>query len=361
MWKELSYLTVNHTRHTQAELKLLAALMSKNKQLPAWEIAFFEFLNDWFNESTYITSYTSGSTGPPRPLTIAKEAMIASAQLTVQHLQLSADMHALLCLSCRHIAGKMMVIRAMVAGMNLLVTEPSSLPLKKVMHERIDFAALVPMQLSAMLYEPAYVDKISAINTILIGGSEIPPALRTKLHAFPNRIYETFGMTETISHIALKLISQHSTQNYFTTLPGITVAADENNRLIIHAPYLSVTPLITNDIVELLDNTRFRWLGRIDNVVNSAGIKLYPEQLEERLRPYLFCTFFLAGISDVKWGQKLIMLIETEKPIEKESIMTRIAPLLDTYEMPKDIFFLPRFVYTSNGKINRKATLHLLQ
>jgi o-succinylbenzoate---CoA ligase len=357
MWQQFEHITINHIRHTKAEIKLIASVKTEDNAVPVWEKSFYEFLHEWFNQETFIIVKTSGSTGTPKEIKIQKNSMAASAQLTAEYLELKVNEHALLCLSCGHIAGKMMAVRAIVTGMNLIVIEPSSFPLNKVLHEKIDFAAFVPMQMTAMLQDELLAEKIKSIRNLLVGGSEISFLLKDKINAFSNNIYETFGMTETVSHVALKLLSQNSAQDYFETLEHITVTKDERDCLIIRAAHLNEDPIVTNDIVELIDENKFRWLGRIDNVVNSGGIKIFPESVEQQLKPHLAHKFFLAGISDEKLGQKLIALVETDTEIDRKHFLDTAALFVNQYEVPKQVFCVSKFHYTTNGKINRKATL----
>jgi O-succinylbenzoic acid--CoA ligase len=360
MWHQFDGITINHIRYTRPEIRLLASIKKKGSNVPSWEAEFYQFLDEWFNESEYVAAKTSGSTGVPKDIVLSKNSMVASAQLTVRHLKLTAADHAFLCLSCRYIAGKMMVVRAIVSGMNLLVVQPSSFPLSDVLFEKIDFAAFVPMQLSAMLREDVYVNKIKSIGNIIVGGTEVSHVLREKINSFPNSIYETFGMTETISHIALKLLSQNSNMDYFETLDNITVSSDDHNCLIIYAPHIQQHPIATRDVVEIVDNKRFRWLGRIDNVVNSGGVKIYPEMLEHQLKPFIPFKFFMAGIPDDHLGQKLIAVVEADEQFDKKYFLDTMAKYLAPYEAPKQVICVRQFVYTPNGKINRKATLALL-
>jgi O-succinylbenzoic acid--CoA ligase len=167
-------------------------------------------------------------------------------------------------------------------------------------------------------------------------------------------------MTETISHIALKLLSQNSSINYFETLDNITVSSDDQNCLIVHAPHIQQHPIATRDVVEIIDNKRFRWLGRIDNVVNSGSVKIYPEMLEHQLKPFIPFKFFMAGIPDDHLGQKLIAVVEADEQFDKKYFLDTMAKYLAPYEAPKQVICVRQFVYTPNGKINRKATLALL-
>jgi O-succinylbenzoic acid--CoA ligase len=286
--------------------------------------------------------------------------MVGSAFATTSFFKLNESTQALLCLSCEHIAGKMMVARAFVSGMNLIVAEPSSLPLKHFLHQQIDFAAFVPMQIFMMLNDIRQQQKLQAIKNIIIGGSEISPSIKQQLNAFQNNIYETFGMTETVSHIALKLLSGNNEQPYFKTLDNIRVSKNENDCLVIDAPHLDNLPIVTNDIVRLIDEKTFEWIGRIDNVIVSGGLKFYAESIEQKLKPLIQQSFFVAGIPNEKLGTELVLIIENSNAIDEALLMPQITSVLTKYELPKKIFTLAEFVYTPNGKLNRTTTLKQL-
>lgn len=359
-WQQFQQLKINGIQYSKAELLLLADVKIHTGNVAVYEKSFFRFIAEWLSSSSSVTSKTSGSTGTPKEIELDKNVMIASAKATINFLQLNSSHNALLCLSCEHIAGKMMVVRAFVSGMNLIVTEPSSIPLENLLHEKINFAAFVPMQVFMMLQQEKYKPALQHINHIIIGGSDISYNIKQLLKTFSNNIYETFGMTETVSHIALKLLSKNSTEEYFTTLNGITVSKNANDCLVIHAPQLSSTPIETNDIVDLKNEQHFKWLGRLDNVIVSGGLKFYPESVEQKIKPIIKEPFFIAGVADEKLGSRLILLIESKENIDLKELNTKLKSVLTTYEKPKEILRLIEFIYTPNGKINRKATLQQL-
>lgn len=359
-WQQYQQLKINGIHYSKAELQLLADVKIHTGNVPQHEKSFFRFITEWLNSSDTVLSKTSGSTAIPKEISLEKNVMVASAKATLNFLDLNNTNNALLCLSCEHIAGKMMVVRAFVSGMNLIVTEPSSMPLENLLHEKIHFAAFVPMQVFMMLQQEKFIPALQQINHIIIGGSDISHIIKTQLKSFPNNVYETFGMTETVSHIALKMLSKNASEEYFTTLYDITVSKNTNDCLVIHAPQLSSVPIETNDIVELKDEQHFKWLGRLDNVVNSGGIKFYPESIEQKIKPLIKEPFFISSMPDEKLGNRLILLIESKDNIDLKELNNKLKNVLTTYEKPKEIFRLLEFVYTANGKINRKATLKQL-
>jgi len=357
MWQTVNSLKLNGMGHNKAELQLLCAAKLSNSKTKPWERNLFEFITEWLNHEPFISVKTSGSTGKPKLLQLDKNKMVASANLTAEYLKITADDNALLCLSCEYIAGKMMVMRAMTTGMNLIAIEPSSLPLSEVMHQKIDFAAFVPLQLYYMLGDKACDDKLSQIRNVIIGGADMNYSVREKLLTFDNNIYETFGMTETVSHIALKLISKNSSQDYFETIGNITVVDDAENRLVIHAPHFQPEPIITNDVIELINEKQFRWLGRFDNVMNSGGVKLFPETIEQKLKPHIHHRFFIAGTPHATLGEQATLFIESEQRLNDDDLIETMKLFMQPFEVPKKIIQLPRFAETANGKINRRETM----
>lgn len=356
----------NGTPYTREQLKPFAQQQLANQVLPAWEIDVWKFINAWFDDEPHIIVHTSGSTGTPKAIALPKEKVRNSALMTAQYLDLGEGSTALLSLSANYIAGKMMIVRAIENEWHLWATEPSNQPLAAVPPQlKLDLVAWVPSQLQAMLDmgDPILTQNIQSIGNIIIGGSPVQPELAERLKHFPNRIFETFGMTETISHIAMKRLSDPTAQNLFeTTDPSIILGQDERDCLVIIAPSLADAPVITNDIIALTDERHFRWLGRVDNVVNSGGIKLFPETLEQQIQPLVQQRFFLAGIPDVQLGQKLVMVLEGPPLNAKqtEQLKERLQATLNRYEMPRAIYSLDQLKETPTHKINRNATLKLL-
>ncbi len=300
------------------------------------------FLLEWLDDDLYIEVETSGTTGKPKLIRLQKHAMIQSALATGDYFHLEPGDKALLCLSAKYIAGKMMLVRALILGLELDITTVDSKPLA-FNDEEYDFAAMVPLQVENSL------EKIKHIKKIIIGGAPVSKDLIEKLKKKKINAFETYGMTETITHVAVKKIG---TEN-FKTLPHISVSKDDRDCLVIHAPKILAEDVITNDIVNLISENEFQWLGRIDSVVNSGGVKLFPEQIETKLQDYISDRFFIASEADEKLGQKLILVIESN---EKE-IPKTIFDHLDKFEKPKAIYFVPKFIETKTGKLNRTQTL----
>ena len=237
-----------------------------------------EFLNEWNNNSQFISVETSGSTGTPKTLLVEKEKMIASARMTCQFLRLKPHDKALLCMSLKHIGAKMMVVRSLIANLDLLVTPPSKNPLADIT-EPLNFVAMVPLQVYNSMQNPTEYERLKRIEKLIIGGGQIDEKMEAELKNFPNEVWSTYGMTETLSHIAMRRINGTAASQWYQPLPGINISTQTDGCLIIDAPHLSKESIVTNDIVEINANNEFKILGRKDNVINSGGIKIQIEFL----------------------------------------------------------------------------------
>lgn len=311
------------------------------------EIQLGNLILEWVNDTDFIAIQTSGTTSNPKAIRIPKASFINSAKATATFFGLVAGDSALCCLPFSFIAGKMMFVRAWVLGLKLDVIEPSSYPLERLPEKFYDFSAMVPLQLQNS------ISKINQIKTLLVGGASVPEALALKLKGHTTTVFETFGMTETVSHIAAKNLSLG--ESFFEVLPGIEVTQDERDCLVVLAPQLSTETLTTNDVVSIVSDTTFKWLGRYDNVINSGGVKIHPERLEKELQKQLKVRFFIAALTDETLGQKVVLIIEGEvKKLELDWHQ------IDPIKHPKSIYFVPVFSETRSGKIQRQKTLELL-
>lgn len=323
-----------------------------------------DFLTKWFSSDEPIDMVTSGSTGVPKQIRLSRDAIIASALATGEYLGLHSHRNALLCLSPRYIAGMMMVVRAMVWGLNLVTVKPGGNPLlQEGLEEVPEFAAMVPAQVYNSLRDPVSANRLSAIRTLIVGGGEIPPDLEKQLEAMPNAVYATYGMTETVSHIALRRVSGPGRQGGYTTLPGITVSTDSRGCLVVDAPAITGEKVVTNDLAEVYDEHSFRWLGRYDNIINRGGQKLIPEEIEKQFRGILKERFIVGGFPDPRFGEVPVMVIESEgvEPDRREKLEAFIRTMPVVAERPAEIFLLPLFPETGTGKINRKITMSQIQ
>lgn len=334
------------------------------------------FLKEWFNESPTIKVQTSGSTGVPKELVVRKEQMTQSARLTCEYLGLRDGDTALLCMPLKYIAGKMVVVRTLVAGLDLIPRTPSGHPLADVTTP-IRFAALIPMQVYNSLQVPEERDRLSAIGTLIIGGGSIDPSLEEEIRKLPNAVYSTYGMTETLSHIALRRLNGPDASPYYHPFPSVKLSLSEDGTLVIEAPLVSDERLVTNDVARILPDGSFTILGRRDNIVNSGGIKIQIEEVEEALRPHLDMAFAITSIPDPKFGEILVLLLENPVPTRDSLIrphgttpyglmalphttlwdnaIREAIGNLPPYHRPKHILEVDAIPQTGSGKIDRAA------
>ena len=333
-----------------------------------------EYIAAWLSPSKTLEVQTSGSTGRPKCITVEKERMRASARMTCDFLGLREGQTALLCMSVDYIAGKMMVVRALERGLRLITTAPSGHPLKDIDAD-IDLAAMVPMQVWNSLQEPTERAQLQRIRHLIIGGGAVSPELEEGLHTLydeqcskgtrPTAVWSTYGMTETLSHIALRRLSGPEATLWYTPLPGISLSQDaETQTLIIDAPALCTDPLHTHDIVHFEDNDspmhsmpglRFRILGRTDNTVCSGGVKIQIEEVETLLQQHLGDSVQLTSRPDPKFGEVLVLL--TTYPINENLLhhILREHP----YWYPKEILYVTALPRTATGKPDRTTAKHM--
>lgn len=326
----------------------LAILDFRQNELPFPEQ--LQEVRDWYNEWITHDSFTlktSGTTGAPKQVRHHKDAFIASAKRTNAFFGINEDSLLMLALPVSGIGGKMMVIRAAVAHCRLLCVTPAANPLENVsISEPVTLAAFTPMQLHNILAHSHTA--LSQIQQIIIGGSPVDPDLESKLVALQIKAWESFGMTETLSHFALRSMGTTT----FSALGEVTFSQDQNDCLVVHDEAIHFLPIVTRDIIEWISDKQFRWKGRIDFMINSGGIKLHAEELEEKLRPVINRNFFISGEKDPVLGQKVVLTIEGPRDEELEQrIQTTNA--LGKYEKPREIRFVPMFQRTASGKVLR--------
>ena len=326
-------------------LKVESGKLSKD-QSQIWDDVN-QFISDWYSPDDEMVLQTSGSTGKPKSISVKKEWMRNSAKLTGKTFGLKEGDNALLCMPMKFVAGKMIIVRALEIGLDLKVVEPSSSPLKGI-DGQIDFVAMVPFQLENSLND---LDKV---KTLIVGGGQVNPQLVEKLKTLSTQVYETYGMTETLTHVAIRSLNGPNKSDAFQALDGVHFEKDSRDCLVIHAPRLNPNPVITNDIIELESDNSFRLLGRIDNVINSGGIKIIPEVIEAKLSDVISDRrYIIAGIPDESLGEKVVLVVEGDE-------MDISFLKLDKYEEPKEIFFLDNFIVTTSGKIHRNNTIKRL-
>ncbi len=320
-----------------------------------WQREIVQFLQLWYDSPEYIEQKTSGSTGTPKRIKLLKKTMLHSAGMTNAFLGLNEQSVSLLCLPASYIAGKMMLVRAIAGNYNIIAVEPSANPFEDKKYPPLDFTAITPYQ----LVHSAKAISQTKINNIIVGGSQVTTEMEKLVSTWPMRIFETFGMTETASHIALRRLNGVERSNYFHTLEGVELSLDKRGCLVVDAPHLTGEQLVTNDLVELKDASTFRWLGRIDKVINTGGVKIFAEQVERKLQPLIKKPFFIAGLPDKTLGQQVVLVIESsDLPDEQLALLhASMKAALDRFEVPGRIICVPGFVYSNGDKLLRDETI----
>ena len=376
-----------------------------------------DFLTEWNNDSDRLLVHTSGSTGQPKPLWVEKRRMEASARITCNFLGLREGDAALLCMPLDYIAGKMMVVRALTCGLRLLSVEPSAHPFSSLecrveslecrveslefptgvpsaldrravansklstlnsklnklstlnsklstlnsklstLNSKLTLVAMVPLQVYHTLQVPEERERLRQVRHLLIGGGAIDEAMERELSNFPHAVWSTYGMTETLSHIALRRLNGPDRSDYYTPFDGVSVALNADGCLVISAPAVCAATLVTNDRAELhADGRRFRIMGRKDNVVCSGGIKLQIEELERQLRPHIDVPFMVTKRKDPSLGEAVVLLVE-DRDRGKYEVLCR--SVLSRYERPKQVISVGRLPLTATGKPARKEAEEL--
>jgi o-succinylbenzoate---CoA ligase len=343
----------------QHEVSVRAILENSYTSNTEFEAATTQFIRSWLIGQTTFTLHTSGSTGMPKAITFLREQMIASANATIQALQLKENNVVLVCLPTQYVAGIMMLVRALIGNLRIVAVEPSANPLQNFRSKvSINFAALVPYQAEALLAAQE-LNGIDSLEKVIIGGAPVSRSLQQRLANTASIVYQTYGMTETLSHVALQKIT--AKEDFFTALPGVHMAVDNRGCLVIKTNYLP-EPVVTNDMVELLGVDSFRWLGRVDNVINSGGIKLHPESIEQKIATAfqdvkIENNFFVFGQPDPVFGNVLVLVVEGKLPLENAIVLQKLSQNLTRYEVPKRILYAPVFLKTETGKVKRAETV----
>jgi len=335
--------------HADNIQQLISGLSDNTPQI---QRDLYNFLADWFNESPYITVHTSGSTGTPKAFTVRKEQMMQSAILTCSFLQLQKGDTALLCMPLQYIAGKMVVVRALVAGLKLILRTPSGHPLADV-KTPLRFAAMIPLQVYNTLRIPEEKERFYQTEILIIGGGAINKELETEIRAFPNTVYSTYGMTETLSHIALRRLNGPEASSSYTPFPSVQLSLSPEETLVIDAPLVCDETLVTNDIAKIHPDGTFTILGRKDNTINTGGIKVQIECVEETLRSIISVTFAVTAVPHPGLGEAIVLLVE--KAADTDGLPDKIASLLPRYQQPKYIRQVDAIPLTGSGKTDRKA------
>ena len=342
-----------------------------------------DFLSEWNNDSDRVLVHTSGSTGKPKPMMVEKKRMLNSARITCDFLGLKPGDSALLCMSLDYIAGKMVVVRSIERHLHLISVSPSGHPLKDI-NEEITFAAMVPMQVYNTLQVPEERERLTHIRHLIIGGGAIDASLEKELQALPGNIaiWSTYGMTETLSHIALRRINGAEASEWYQPFDRVKISQTEEGCLVIDAPLVCAETLVTNDIVEIepyiynkveknevVEKLRFRIKGRKDNVICSGGIKIQIEEVEALLKPHLEKPFMIAKKKDEKFGEIAVLLTEDEDLKKVEATIRRLLSgksddsnkssesKSHKYWIPREFRYVEHLPLTETGKPKRAILL----
>lgn len=336
-------------------------------EFSSYENKVIEFFSNWINGKENFMIETSGSTGKPKQIVLNRAQMIKSALMTGKKLGLKKRDKAFICLSVDYIAGMMMIVRSFVLGLGMTVIDPCSNPFEKIDGNSVfDFTAMVPLQVHEIFdktpEKKVIFDKMKAI---LIGGSSVGISLQNKISSIKASVYATYGMTETVTHIALKRLNGDGRDDFFKTLHGVEIGKDERGCLTIKSEITNGKLVVTNDLVEIIDENTFLLHGRIDNVINSGGIKIQSEKVEIAIEETIFENniperkFFVAPVEDEKFGNIVSVIFEgnpfseqTENKI-KESLKNKLTK----YEIPKKFFYIQKIHLTSTDKIDKIRTL----
>jgi len=327
------------------------------------------FIDEWNNDSAYVEVKTSGSTGEPKRMLVEKRRMLNSARITCDFLGLKPGDTALLCMSTDYIAGKMMVVRSIERGLKLIEVTPCGHPLNNVQcsmvrsssaglqgkNGQLAFAAMVPMQVYNSLQVPEEKERLMAIRHLIIGGGAIDEAMEAELRTFPHAVWSTYGMTETLSHIALRRISGPEASEWYMPFPTVKLSTTDEGCLVIDAPEVCAQTLTTNDIVELKSDGRFRIRGRKDNVICSGGIKIQIEEVEQILKKYMRVPYIISKRKDEKFGEIVVLLTEGDTA-EAQTICQQVLP---KYHQPKVYLHVNQIPLTETGKPARKRAEEL--
>ncbi len=342
-------ITINNRSYTKEEVL---------KESVGMEPQLKEFLQQWWNDSKTLSVQTSGSTGVPKKIEVLKSAMITSASKTVQYFKLKPGRSALLALPLSFIAGKMMVVRALVGGLNLITVTPSGNPLNWL-NEPVDFAAFTPMQMMNELDKNPI--KLQYLKLVIIGGGKVSDALNNRLQNVGFLAFETYGMTETLSHVALRRINGLKRQTSFFPLEGVEMMVNAEGCLVINFIGVTNTQIVTNDLAKFNKDGSFTLLGRADHIINSGGVKISPEEVEGKLEGILEVPFIISALPHTKLGQQVILITEGVIPCSQEELISKIQKRVSKFEVPASIFSVKKFSRTESGKVRRQEVLNQLQ
>lgn len=342
-------------------------LEAKLSNFSEYDAKVLSFCQKWISGQDSFSIFTSGSTGKPKEIIISRKQMLISAKSSISALNLKPEYTALSCLSVESVGGMMMIVRAFVSGMSLIIMNPVANPFLEI-SQKIDFTALVPLQVFEILKNPVSLGKLNNLKVLIIGGAEISVRLQTAIEKLCPDIYHTYGMTETLSHIALKKLNGPDKSDYFSLLDSVKISLDQRGCLIINAPVTNFQDIVTNDLVRIISPDTFLWIGRIDNAVNSGGIKIQLEKIEKAIEKAMYelsaeYRFFLSTIKDEKFGNLIIAVFEGQEFSDdfEENFIEKLKDSLSRYEIPKKFYFIDKFILTKSSKIDKASNMEIIK
>ena len=349
MQKNSHGLLINNKIYPLDNLQVLCEGIREDKSVPEWEKKVYAFIEEWIDEKEYIEQTSSGTSGKPKKLKLSKKSMILSAQKTCELFNLKFGSSVLLCLPIEYIAGKMMIVRAFVGGLNLLLIEPTSMPDLSGCGN-VEFCAMVPLQAYNSLNS---IETLRRIKKLIIGGAEIRDELEVMLTDLPNEVYATYGMAETCSHVAVRRISGIQHERMYKAIPGVSFSVDDRGCLVIEADFFD-HKIITNDVVDLGNETTFRWIGRFDNLINSGGLKIVPEEIEAVISKTTGLDCAVIGMPDEILGEKVVLVLEKGgSEITEEELESALTDELPKKYHPKEIIFVNELPRNHSFKVDR--------
>ncbi len=343
---------LNGLPYASAE-ELLNFVDGLTEQGDAYEVSMARFIEEWLSFDDTVVVKTSGATGASKEIVLSKQHMIQSAKATGAYFKAGEGTKALLCLSADYIAGKMMLVRAMVLGWDLHVVAPAKDALTEY-DNPYDFVAMVPYQLFHS------IDSLDKVKKLIVGGGSISSELEAELQNKTTEVFATYGMTETITHVAVRRVNGFAKSEAFSAMPDVRFSLDDRGCLVINAPKVSDETVVTNDLVSLHSPLSFTWLGRYDNIINSGGIKIKPEEIEAKLSKFIKLPFIIGSEKDAALGEQLILILESQSRDAPSDYSNALSALLP-HERPKKIYTLSEFPYTRTGKIKRGDVFQVLK
>ena len=352
---------INGKQYSHSALRDYCSALRDDRNTPAWEKDIGQFVTDWIDpKNNSIQMQTSGSTGKPTQVFHSKSAMIASAGRTCEFFDLGEGNKALLVLPTKFVGGMMMVVRALTHGLDLYWSEPARNPMSAAFDLKIDFCAMTPLQLQSVIDSGGHaILKLNNLKQIILGGSPISFSLNNKIQQLTSTCYQTYGMTETITHVALKILNGPEKSDSYQLLEGVTMTQDHRSCAVIKDELCSISSLTTNDVVQMVEPNYFNWLGRVDDVMNSGGLKIHPDELSAMLSTDLEFPFIVTSIQDDVLGEKVVLIVEIEQNQPIESLTHQIQKTCSRLgtKRPRRVYFIDRIRNLASDKTDKRATL----